>query len=151
MKQLHRKRSLSQNNATSEAKRILRHHGFTTAKGNKGRVTVNGKEYVLTYTSYKSDGPDARQYDTSTEGLVSLWLADGNFYIFDRFELGYKKATRELGTHEFVQVDRRDALFDTAHLLDTVPVQDKVKYRKDVEDGVAEACVEQQEILKYLK
>jgi len=151
MKQLHKKRSLSPNNVTSEVKRILRHHGFTTAKGNKGRVTVNGKEYVLTYTSYKSDGPDARQYDTSAEGLVTLWLADGNYYIFDRFELGYKKATRELGTHEFVQIDKLDAIFDTDHLLDTVPVQNKLEYRKNVEDGIAEACVEQQEILNHLR
>jgi len=151
MKQLHKKRSLSPNNVTSETKRILSSHGFAVAKGNKGRVTVNRKEYTLTTTSYKLDGPDARQYDTSTEGLVTLWLADGNYYIFDRFELGYKAATRELGADEFVQVDSLDSLFDTDHLLSTIPVQDKLKYRKSVEDGLSEACVEQQEILSYLK
>ena len=149
MRQLIKKRTLSPNNVAAETKRLLRENGFTIPKGIKSRVMVNNKEYTLTTTSYKLDNPDARQYDTSTQGLVTLWLRDGNYYIYDRFNLGYGSSTRELGKDEFVQVIAT-MKFEKIDMLTSIIPRTRANYLKDVNSGLADASLEFSEILKYI-
>jgi hypothetical protein len=139
---------LSPNNVASETKRLLRDNGFIIPKGMKSRVIVNNKEYTLTTTSYKQDTPDARQYDTSTNGLVTLWLRDGIFYIYDRFLLDYGSSTRELGPDEFVQVIA-ELKFSDEFILNNSNIPKN--YREDVVNGLKDATAKTSEILKYIK
>ena len=147
MRELIKKRTLSPNNVASQTKRILKENGFEIPSGSKSRVIVNNKRYTLTTTGYKEDYPDARQYDTSSQGLVTLWLRDGNFYIYDRFNLNYGSTTREMGEKEFVQVVT-SMKFENSNLLDTIPKM--TGYKKIVTDGLDDAICEVREILNYI-
>ena len=149
MRKLIKKRTLSPNNVATETKRILREEGFLIPKGIKSRVVVNNKEYTLTTTGYKQDTPDARQYDTGTNGLVTLWLRDGNFYIFDRFDLNYGSTTREMGPDEFVQVITK-MNFEQKYLLDNMRILTRDEYIKYVLNGLKDTEEKIQEILEYI-
>ncbi len=147
MRELIKKRTLSPNNVAFQTKRILKNNGFDIPKGLKSRVIVNNKQYTLTTTGYKEEFPDARQYDTSSQGLVTLWLRDGNFYIYDRFNLNYGSTTREMGEKEFVQIIS-SLRFEDMYLLDNIPKMTNYKYI--VTAGLNDAICEVRDILKYI-
>jgi hypothetical protein len=148
MIQIIEKHLTTPNNVLGEVKKELQKYGFQVPGGIKGKIYVKDKLYSLTTTSYKLDYPDARQYDSSLEGLVTLWLKDGNFYIFEKELLNAGVITREFKGDISTQV-RSKVNFGNSYLLDGMRILDKQDY-KDLISNAIESVKSSYEIEKYV-
>lgn len=150
MKHIIKQYLTSANNAVVRVREYLLGKGFKIADAKRNIVVVNGKTYQLTVTGVHETQATCRQFNLHLDGIITLWMVNGCFYVYSKGQLNIGNRTRQLAGIDYYDVQAKEK-FKEEHLIQGIIPITSDRYRKLASGAVSEAKEEIENFLDNIK
>ena len=124
----------SPNNTLPVFKGYLKSRFGWTSSSHKGQIDTPNGTWTVAVTGAKEDVLQARQFDNSTRGLVTIWMRNGGVYVIPKERLAIGTVTREFEGVKYHQVWAEP---DSAYMYGNTPDM----YKKMVTETLKEIAL----------